>query len=47
MVERIRRATQSIAVARPQWMPHPLLLNVIGALWLAALGLQILTQSHH
>jgi hypothetical protein len=32
--------------ARPDWLPHPLVLNVIVALWAAAAALQIAQWPH-
>jgi hypothetical protein len=40
MARRILHRVQ--AVARPQWLPHPLLLNLIAALWAAAFALRLL-----
>jgi|GEM_PF-5919144 hypothetical protein len=44
MARRILHRVQ--AVARPQWLPHPLLLNLIAALWAAAFALRLLELAH-
>jgi len=44
MMSLARRRTA--APARPDWLPHPLVLNLILALWTVAAALQLLGGSH-
>ncbi|MEI9990850.1 MAG: hypothetical protein WDM86_12495 [Rhizomicrobium sp.] len=32
--------------ARPDWLPHPALLQFVGALWIAVAALRLLTGPH-
>ena len=43
---RILRGFHHQAATRPAWMPHPMMLNLIAALWLAAAALKLAELAH-
>jgi hypothetical protein len=47
MARRLLRKVQAVAADRPQWLPHPMLLNLIVVLWAAAFALRLLELARH
>ena len=42
MVQKIRRLRQAVAMPRPDWLPHPTVINLVGMLWAVAFLLHML-----